>query len=332
MVNYCPECGEKVTSDAKFCTNCGNPLLKNEEFEKDFNQNPVIKKDSTLPKSEGYLETTECPFCHNKTLDHYRYKKAVLFHKENYSCTNCGAKLSKEKNNFKLMNINNKQSNVWINYQNQTLTKTEWIRIGNGGLSDKDAQIKEQARQAEIARLQKEMNDTALIELKKSLTAGTFDLPTVVNSPIMLKKGEDAVIYYEGVTFREPRSVRVTKGGGGGTSFRVSKGVTVHTGRKASKSESHYEIKNIDIGTLTITTKRLVFTGSKKNVNIPLKKIISLTPYSNGIAVRTENKQKTQYFVNLNGVTFNYNMSNYQFKTDVDATVLQCLIQGLLKK
>lgn len=336
MVNFCGKCGEKAKPDAKFCTNCGANLTNYEKTSGDVsNQNntadiaPFVK-ESKLAEN-GYVETNSCPFCHNPSLDHYKQKKMGLLSKDVHICESCGAELQDENNKFKLINFNNKNSNIWQRYHNQKLSKEEWIRIGNGGLSDSELEIKERERQAEIARLKKQINDQAYLEFKKSLVAGTFDVPTISDAPIMLKKGEEAILYYENVSFREARAVRNSVSRYAGTSGKAM-GIPLRSGMSATKSESHDEIRAIDTGTLTVTTKRLVFTGKIKNVNIPLNKIMSMTPYTDGIAVRSENKQKTQYFVNIGGVNFNYNIGGHKFKSEVNGTVLKCLIQGLLKK
>lgn len=45
------------------------------------------------------------------------------------------------------------------------------------------------------------------------------------------------------------------------------------------------ELRLLDSGTLYLTNKRIIFLGHKKNSNIKLDKILSVTPYSNGIEV-----------------------------------------------
>ena len=41
----------------------------------------------------------------------------------------------------------------------------------------------------------------------------------------------------------------------------------------------------IDTGTLYITNKRIIFTGSRNNKTISLSSILSLTPYTDGVEI-----------------------------------------------
>lgn len=41
-------------------------------------------------------------------------------------------------------------------------------------------------------------------------------------------------------------------------------------------------------GNLYLTNKRIIFTGSKKNSNIRFEKILSITPYADGVEIDKE--------------------------------------------
>ena len=83
---------------------------------------------------------------------------------------------------------------------------------------------------------------------------------------------------------------------------------------------------------LTLTNKRLVFTGSKRTNNIDLNKIISIEPYRDGIASRRENKQKTEYFIGINRTNINITCSEHAYMVPVSGIVLKCIIEGLIKQ
>lgn len=93
---------------------------------------------------------------------------------------------------------------------------------------------------------------------------------------------------------QEPRAVRVSRGGYGGTSIRIAKGITLHTGGTRGRSESHDEIRNIDNGKLLITNKRIMFLGSNRTTNIDINKIVSIEDYLDGIKIQRSNKQKPE--------------------------------------
>ena len=323
MVKFCPECGHIVEDDAKFCTNCGKALLEyNIDKQEKNHYSTKINKESEAQDTENkQVGGLKCPLCHNESLYHQEHKSLGIFTENDYVCSYCGAKLHKENDKFKLINLNDKQSQIWIKYQGQTLTKTEWIRIGNGGISD-----------LEIQQQQSAIEQEDLNTFLQGLSEGRFPLASIENPPIILKKGEEAYLILNNVEFREARSVRVSHGGGGGVSFRVAKGVTLHTGTGRGQSESHEEIRTIDTGQLVLTNKRLIFNGNKKTVPLQLNKIVSMNEYSDAIAIRVENKQKTQYFVNVNKrVYLDFSVNGNNYHRDVDGVILKYIILGLIR-
>jgi NAD-dependent DNA ligase len=48
------------------------------------------------------------------------------------------------------------------------------------------------------------------------------------------------------------------------------------------------QLLQIDSGSLYITNKRIIFVGSKKNANIQLSKVLSVTPYSDGVGIEKD--------------------------------------------
>ena len=85
----------------------------------------------------------------------------------------------------------------------------------------------------------------------------------------------------------------MTRGVYGGPSIHVAKGVTIRTG--AFQAQSHEELKDIDQGTLALTTKRLAFAGSKSSVVVDLPKLISVDAYSDAVAIRRTGKERTEF-------------------------------------
>ena len=155
---------------------------------------------------------------------------------------------------------------------------------------------------------------------------GKVNLP-VSNCSIILKKDEKPAIVIPDVTLKEPRSVRTSTGTYGGPSFRVSKGVSFKLGGGQSRSVSHEEIMDVDTGILTITNKRLVFTGQKKTINYNLNKIISITPYSEGVGIQRENKQKTEYFTGFDRRIINFKKDGQLERTPFFGILLFALLK-----
>jgi hypothetical protein len=112
-----------------------------------------------------------------------------------------------------------------------------------------------------------------------------------VATPLLLDSGEYAFVA-DHAKLIETRAVR--KSTGGGLGLRVAKGV--YLGRSAGQSESHQEYRLIDEGTLTLTNKRLIFSGSKENRTIPLSKLVSIKNLLDGFEVGVDGKAKGSTF------------------------------------
>ena len=122
----------------------------------------------------------------------------------------------------------------------------EWDRITEGGLSNGEI---EQAQREELARIR----DSDIQVFMDTLSTDNPMLPQINSVDLLLKKNEHPILELENITLQEPRAVRVSRGGYGGTSIRIAKGITLHTGGTRGRSESHDEIRNIDNGKLLIT-------------------------------------------------------------------------------
>jgi hypothetical protein len=87
----------------------------------------------------------------------------------------------------------------------------------------------------------------------------------------------------------EARATRVYAGGG----TRV-KGIYIGGG----ESSSFQSLKELDSGALTLTTKRLVFTGSMESRVVNVKDIVSVEPFgADAIVVSTGRRAKRQVYV-----------------------------------
>lgn len=72
---------------------------------------------------------------------------------------------------------------------------------------------------------------------------------------------------------------------GTSASIKIMKGVRYRVGTIKPQRITSEEWKQIDSGTMYLTNKRIIFTGQSKNTNIKLPKILSFTPYSDGIEI-----------------------------------------------
>ena len=173
-------------------------------------------------------------------------------------------------------------------------------------------------------------SQTDLEWFAEKLYTGEMILPTS-ECPIILKKSERPLIVLQNVIFKEPRSVRTSVGGYGGPTIRIAKGFSLRLGGASSRSISHEEIKTIDQGTLTITNKRLAFTGPMKTLNYNLNKIISINEFDDGIAIQRDNKQKTEYFLGTNNTIVSFTRGSQETSTPFYGSLIKAIIMGQLE-
>lgn len=299
----CPKCG--FEDEGNFCSRCGAPLPKPS----------TVKEEAVV--SEAHW-TAKCPVCKSEQLKLATRKKFLgLQTVLSYKCPNCGVVFTLDGDRYKLTTVKDKSNLVWQNYGNKSLTEREWKTIASGGLSD-DRQ-----------------HEADMEQLMTTLKEGEISIKMIYdNSPVLLKRKEELQVVLPNMALWEPRSVRQSVGGYGGPSFRIAKGVYWRLGAFKAQSESHEELRTIDQGRFTLTNKRLIFSGVKRTVDINLNKVVSIEPYSDGIAVRTSGRQKTQYFVGIDPeqITATITVNDRMYQEPFDGLMLKYLIEGLVKQ
>ena len=112
--------------------------------------------------------------------------------------------------------------------------------------------------------------------------------PKNISATILLGKTESVLWAFNGVTLYEEKVEREWVGRNRGMSFRVCKGVYYRTGGSKGHAVEHSSMQPLGTGTLYVTNKNLVFHSMMKAVKIPYKKIVGLTPYSDGIEIHRD--------------------------------------------
>jgi len=295
----CPKCG--FEDEGKFCSNCGSSLPQPDFL--------AEQEAPEIPAEASWLD--KCPVCKSGNLSAATKKKLFgLVTTENFECTSCGATFVQKGEKYKLTKVQETSNTIWQEYGNQILTEREWKNIAYGGMSD--AKQKEADMEYWMTRLKE----------------GNIPVRMGDESPIILKKKEELQLALPNISLLEPRAV--TTGGYGGPSVRVAKGVYFRVG--GFRAESHEELRNIDQGTLTLTNKRLVFSGTKRTINIDLRKILSVEPYSDSIALRRESKEKTQYFTGIDQTELTITVGDRVYKEPFSGLILMYLIEGLTRQ
>lgn len=126
--------------------------------------------------------------------------------------------------------------------------------------------------------------------------------------PFNLQKNESLVWCFRNVPFYEEKVYKSYVGQSQGVSFRVMRGVYYRVGSSKGYPVETARNEQVDVGMLGVTTQHVYFAGTKKSFRIPFKKIVSFTPYSDGIGIcKDAVNAKPQTFITGEG-WFVYNL------------------------
>jgi hypothetical protein len=256
----------------------------------------------------------KCPICRANGLSFYEKKFLGITIGNRLICLRCKAMFQERSGGYMLKSIADKDNAIWKEYASQLLTTGEWQRISDGGVSD--------AKQREID-----------IDLwMKKIQSGAYNPSFLgVQSPLMLNVGEETLCILPNVSLKEPRAIRKSSGSYGGPSIRIAKGVSVRLGTFGSTSESHQEIRMIDKGILTLTNKRLVFSGELKTIQFEFRKIIQIDPFTDGIGIHRLGREKTQYLTWIGEIGhIEFSQEDRHYTEPFSGAILQYMIQGAI--
>ncbi len=139
----------------------------------------------------------------------------------------------------------------------------------------------------------------------RMLIAGVNDgrLPDVRADrvPMIVKSGEH-VHFAAAASLMKEVVEREFRGGSTGISFRVVKGVRFHTGAFRGRSVVvGTSLQVADQGTLVVTSRRTVFVGQRKTLELPNDKLVNLNVFTDGISFNLSNRQSVPLFRVPNG-------------------------------
>jgi len=157
--------------------------------------------------------------------------------------------------------------------------------IEDGEISpDEEKELDEMSTSLSVDVMMDEKTEATRDKLRLIWGINHGNLPAI-QPDILLQKSETCY-YIQKVDWFEERAVRRNATYGGITGrIKIAKGIYYRYGKVGLSSQSTQEQTLIDSGKLYITNKRLIFAGSKKNVNIQFSHIINVQPYNNGIEI-----------------------------------------------
>jgi hypothetical protein len=126
--------------------------------------------------------------------------------------------------------------------------------------------------------------------------------------PFNFQKSESLIWVFQNVEYYELKTRKHYVGGSSGISVRIAKGVYYRIGSFRGSPVETQESVHVDTGILAVTNKHIYFAGSRKAFKITYNKIVSFTPYSDGIGIqRDASTAGPQSFVTGDG-WFTYNL------------------------
>ena len=117
-----------------------------------------------------------------------------------------------------------------------------------------------------------------------------------IQTPLELHRGERCHAQLP-CRLQEKRTVtKAVRYSGPSGRIRIMKGLSWRYGYVNVSRVTSEELRQIDTGTLYVSNKRLLFNGQGKNLNVPYKKIIQFTLYTNGLQIERDTG-RDQYFL-----------------------------------
>jgi hypothetical protein len=121
--------------------------------------------------------------------------------------------------------------------------------------------------------------------------------PHVVESPLVLKRGEQASVSAPAVLSRQQIQRRWV-GGSQGFSFPIGHtGIRYRVGSFHGHPVEQQSLGRIDAGSLVVTNQRIAFIGATKSVSVPLAKLLHIQCYSDGLAIFQEGRESPDFFL-----------------------------------
>ncbi len=222
-----------------------------------------------------------------------RAKTQWIFNEEVKKSVADGKLDENEKENLERLKKNLLISNETADSILEKESKAILTKFIDGAISDERLSDKEESRINEIAQnLNIEINHSdktraQLDKFKLYWQIENGDIPTLI-SPINIQKSEN-LHFQTQVKWLEQRTITKRIDYGGPTArIRLAKGVYYRIGSIQAKRVTEDVWKTIDMGTLYLTNKRLIFMGNKGNKTIRIDKVLDFKPFKDGVDLQKE--------------------------------------------
>jgi hypothetical protein len=121
--------------------------------------------------------------------------------------------------------------------------------------------------------------------------------PAPVQSPLILKKGEQACLAVPATLARQ-QTRRQWVGGSQGFSFPIGHtGIRYRVGSFHGHPIEQQSLGHLDTGTLVVTNQRIAFIGRVKSTSTPFAKLLHVECYSDAVAVFQEGRENPDFYL-----------------------------------
>jgi hypothetical protein len=121
--------------------------------------------------------------------------------------------------------------------------------------------------------------------------------PTPIESPLIMKKGEQACLAVAATLARQ-QTRRQWVGGSQGFSFPIGHtGIRYRVGSFHGHPIEQQSLGHLDTGTLVVTNLRIAFIGKVKSTSTPFAKLLHVECYSDAVAVFQEGRENPDFYL-----------------------------------
>jgi hypothetical protein len=112
-------------------------------------------------------------------------------------------------------------------------------------------------------------------------------------SNVILKKGEVVHVQAPATLLKE---TTIRKASYSSFSFRVVRGVYFRTGQMRTAPQVERTLLEVDSGTLSVTSQRVVFRGGRHGLEVPYKRLLSVDFYRDGLRLDVAGRSTPPFF------------------------------------
>jgi hypothetical protein len=131
---------------------------------------------------------------------------------------------------------------------------------------------------------------------------------TIANSTLLLGKNESYIWIFNRVDVYERKTHRSYEGRHAGFSVRIAKGIYLREGAYRGHAVEHVSTDHVGSGDFVVTNKNLFIVVGGHTTKLSLKKIVSVTPHSDGISFQCDGARAPQYSIRHLDPWFAYNV------------------------